>query len=95
MCVLSFIFINFFSSKEDLSWAFEGCTTAGIGCGECKAKLANNINLKMEIPLETKKKLLEKPKALDEIIQDGCCRAKKVAQETLNKVYKVMSFKPS
>ncbi len=90
-----FHFHKLFSSKEDLSWAFEGCTTAGIGCGECKAKLADNINHKMAEPLETKKKLLEKPKALDEIINDGCFRAKRVAQETLNKVYKVMSFKTS
>ena len=90
-----FHFHKLFSSKEDISWAFQGCKTAGIGCGECKAKLAGNINLKMAKPLETKKKLLEKPKVLDEIIEDGCRRAQEVAQETLNKIYKVMSFKAS
>ena len=90
-----FQFHKLFSSKEDLSWAFEGCTTAGIGCGECKAKLAGNINQKMAEPLETKKKLLEKSKDLDEIIEHGSIRAKKVAQKTLDKVYEAMSFKVS
>ncbi len=82
-----------FSSLEDLSWVWNGCTTAGIGCGDCKAKLAENINQQMEEPLEKKKTLLSKTKELDEIIEDGCQRARCVAKETLDQVHQVMSFK--
>ena len=32
------------SSPEDNAWVREGCTTAGIGCVDCKGKLADNMN---------------------------------------------------
>ena len=86
-------FHKLFSKKNELSWVWEGCTTAGIGCGECKAKLADNINQKTAEPLEIKKELLEEPKNLDEMIEHGCQRARKIARKTLNQVYEVMSFK--
>src|SRR4051812_36281142 len=34
---------TFFSSEEDLAWVREGCTTAGIGCVDCKTRLADNM----------------------------------------------------
>jgi tryptophanyl-tRNA synthetase len=30
-------------SQGDLVWVEEGCRSAGIGCGDCKAKLSENI----------------------------------------------------
>src|SRR5256885_11462118 len=32
-----------FSTKETLEWAAQGCRTAGIGCIECKAKMADHL----------------------------------------------------
>jgi len=32
-----------FSTAETLTWAAEGCRTAGIGCIECKAKMADHL----------------------------------------------------
>src|SRR3954471_14933344 len=31
------------SSEADLAWVYQGCTTAGIGCVDCKARLADNM----------------------------------------------------
>jgi tryptophanyl-tRNA synthetase len=81
-----------FSSTEDLEWAQAGCRSAGIGCGDCKARLLGNINRLCEKPRETKKELLNQPKILDEIIADGNSRARKVAQETLSQVKERMKI---
>ena len=87
-----FSYHKLFSSTEDVAWADQGCRTAGIGCGDCKAKLAGNIHQQMEKPLEKKKQLLEQPHVLEDIIEDGCLRARTVAQNTLKQVHKAMSF---
>lgn len=75
-----------FSKPEDLPWVEEGCRTAGIGCGDCKKRLGENVNALMAGPREKKKDLLQRPDALDSIIADGCQRARKHARQTLEKV---------
>lgn len=80
-----------FSKAEDLPWVEEGCRTAGIGCGDCKKKLTENINDLMAKPRQIKKELLQNPKRLDSIIADGCQRAGAVARETLAHVKDRMS----
>ena len=47
----------------------------------------------MEEPREIKKELLNNPKNLDDIIQDGCARARKEANETLRMMRDAMGFK--
>ena len=64
------------SSKEDLDWVESGCRSAGIGCGDCKLRLGNNINALCEEPREKKKELLNNPKQLDSILAEGCQRAR-------------------
>ncbi|MEC9283360.1 MAG: tryptophan--tRNA ligase [Bdellovibrionota bacterium] len=92
-CQAVYKFHKLVSSAEDLSWVEEGCRTAGIGCGDCKARLAENLNKIMEEPREIKKELLNNPKNLDDIIQDGCARARKEANETLRMMRDAMGFK--
>lgn len=75
-----------FSTESDWSWVEKGCRTAEIGCGDCKKRLTERINSLMEAPREKKKELLQKPKALDSIIADGCHRARKKARETIKEV---------
>ncbi len=81
-----------FSRPEDLSWVEEGCRSAGIGCGDCKKKLAENINALMAKPREKKKELLQRSDTLDSIIADGCQRARAKATETLNQVKEWTGF---
>ena len=89
-----FTYHKLFSSSEDLNWVQEGCTTAGIGCGDCKAKLLGNIEALSKKPREKKKELLNQPGLLDEIIRDGCSRARTEAQSTLKIVHEALSHKP-
>ena len=87
-----FTFHKLFSKAEELQWVVQGCTSAGIGCGDCKGKLAENINSLSREPREKKKELLNQAKRLDSIIQDGCDRARKEAQVTLRIVKEHMKL---
>lgn len=84
-----------FSPASDLPWVETGCRTAGIGCGDCKKKLGDNINGLMAKPREKKKELLRSPDTLDSIIAEGCQRARLRAQETLHQVRSWTGFKPA
>jgi tryptophanyl-tRNA synthetase len=87
-----YTFHKLFSSQQDLEWVEPGCRTAGIGCGDCKKRLAENINNKMAKPREKKKELLQHADTLDSIIASGCQRARKHAGETLEQIKQWTGF---
>lgn len=61
----------------------EACTTAGIGCVECKQRVAEAIIRYLE-PLHEKRRKLEKdPAMVDAIIEEGDGRARERARETM------------
>ena len=77
-----------FSAEEPgrLEWVRTGCTTAGIGCIECKAAMAENL-IKWIAPVRERRVQYENnPKRVLEILDDGSNRARKVAQGTMERV---------
>jgi tryptophanyl-tRNA synthetase len=77
-----------FSAEEPgrLEWVRHGCTTAGIGCIECKAAMAENL-IKWIAPVRERRVDYEKhPKRVLEILDDGSNKARKVAQGTMERV---------
>lgn len=90
-----YAFHKLYSTADDLAWVENGCRTAGIGCGDCKKKLGENINAQMAGPLEKKKKLMSEGDNLDSIIADGCARARKEAAKQMEQVRSWTGFKPS
>ncbi len=88
-----YAFHKLYSNSEDLAWVEQGCRTAGIGCGDCKKKLGENINAAMMGPREMKKQLMGDGDKLDMIIADGCDRARKVASRQLEQVRDWTGFK--
>lgn len=81
-----------FSSKEDLAWVEQGCRSAGIGCGDCKGRLGENLNKMMKEPRERKKELLNDSKRLGSIIDEGCQKARAEAQKTLKEIRSAMGW---
>ncbi|KYG65222.1 hypothetical protein AZI87_11715 [Bdellovibrio bacteriovorus] len=81
-----------YSSADDIAWVEQGCRTAGIGCGDCKGRLAANIEKLSVGPREKKKELLNNPGQLDSIIDAGCDKARKEAQKTLEIVRSSMKW---
>lgn len=75
-----------FSTKETLDWAAQGCRTAGIGCIECKAKMADHL-IEWITPVRERRVEYEKhPARVLEVIDEGSKRARKVAQATMERV---------
>jgi len=75
-----------FSTRETLEWAAQGCRTAGIGCIECKAKMADHL-IEWITPVRERRVEYEKhPARVLEILEDGSKRARKVAQRTMERV---------
>jgi tryptophanyl-tRNA synthetase len=77
-----------FSAEERgrLEWVRQGCTTAGIGCIECKSAMAENL-IKWITPVRERRVKYEKsPKQVLEILDEGSNKARKVAQGTMERV---------
>jgi tryptophanyl-tRNA synthetase len=75
-----------FSTKATLEWAAQGCRTAGIGCIECKAKMADHL-IEWITPVRERRLDYEKhPARALEILDDGSKRARVEAQKTMERV---------
>jgi tryptophanyl-tRNA synthetase len=77
-----------FSAEEPgrLEWVRQGCTTAGIGCIECKDAMATNL-IKWIAPVRERRVEYEKnPKRVLEILDEGSKKAGRVAQGTMERV---------
>jgi len=69
-----------------LDWVRKGCTTAGIGCIECKSAMAENL-IKWIAPVRERRLNYEAhPKNALEILDAGSAKARKSAQQTLERV---------
>ena len=75
-----------FSSVETQEWAAAGCRSAGIGCIECKAKMADGL-IQWIAPVRERRVEYEKnPGRVLEILDEGSFQARKVAQQTMIRV---------
>ena len=69
-----------------LEWVRQGCTTAGIGCIECKAAMAENL-IKWIAPVRERRVEYEKrPGRVLEMIDEGSKRARVEAKKTMERV---------
>jgi tryptophanyl-tRNA synthetase len=75
-----------FSSPQTLEWAANGCRTAGIGCIECKAKMADHL-IEWIAPVREQRVRWENDKrGVLEVIDEGSKRARVEAQKTIGRV---------
>src|SRR5882762_1241836 len=75
-----------FSPPETLTWAAEGCRSAGIGCIQCKAKMADHL-IQWIAPIRQRRVEYEKnPARVLEVIDAGSTKARDVAQKTMSRV---------
>jgi tryptophanyl-tRNA synthetase len=75
-----------FSPRSTLDWAAEGCRSAGIGCIECKAKMADHL-IEWIAPIrERRAEYQQHPERVLEVIDAGSLRARQVAKGTMERV---------
>jgi len=75
-----------FSSDADLAWVREGCTTAGIGCVDCKGRLAENILAHFAPYHERRAELLAHPQRVTDALHAGAEKARAIASRTMDEV---------
>ena len=75
-----------FSAPEEIERVNSDCRTAGIGCVECKRMLARNMNAHLEPFRERRAELDRSPDQIWDVLRDGACRARVLAEETMTQV---------
>lgn len=81
-----------FSTKEEQDKVAEGCRTAGIGCIDCKKVLIKNVFNVLEPIWAKRQELINNPGQLQEIVDKGTEKARKVARETMKLVRESMGL---
>jgi tryptophanyl-tRNA synthetase len=81
-----------FSSQQTLAKVYEGCTTAGIGCIECKGWVADAI-VEHLAPIQQRRAHFEqRPALVTEILAAGNQRAQARAEQTMREVRSAMGL---
>src|SRR5579875_2665248 len=60
-----------FSSQETLAKVYDGCTTASIGCIECKSWVADSVVRVLQPIQERRAGFEQNPEQVNEILEDG------------------------
>ena len=81
-----FAYHKLFSLPETIAWSEQGCRSAGIGCVECKAKMADGLVRWIE-PIQAKRKALEAdPQRVWDTLDAGSRKAHAAAGRTMKRV---------
>jgi len=81
-----------YSDQPTRDWVHNGCTTAGIGCLDCKQPVIDAIIAEQRPLHERAQKYLDDPSLVRAIVADGCERARKLAEETMRDVREAMGL---
>ncbi len=81
-----------FSSQETLLKVYEGCTTAGIGCIECKSWVADAIVSTLAPIQERRVHFEQNPALVTDILAEGARRATARAEQTMQEVRSAMGL---
>jgi tryptophanyl-tRNA synthetase len=81
-----------YTSEAVKDWVVKGCTSAGIGCIECKQPVIDEVLAEQAPMHERAQQYLDDPSLVRAIVADGCDVARKMAQETMRDVREAMGL---
>ena len=81
-----------YSDEAGKAWVQKGCTTAGIGCLECKQPVIDGVLAELAPIRERAQPYLDDPTLVKNILADGCDKARKLASETMRDVREAMGL---
>jgi tryptophanyl-tRNA synthetase len=84
-----------YSSDETRAWVRQGCTTAGIGCLECKQPVIEKISADAAMMRERAQPYIDNPGRVREILAAGAVRANAAAAATMQVVRRAMNLIPA
>ncbi|ALK98368.1 tryptophan--tRNA ligase [Massilia sp. WF1] len=81
-----------YSDGATKDWVMQGCTSAGIGCLECKQPVVDAVLAEQAPMHERAQQYLDDPSLVRAIVADGCEKARRLAQETMRDVREAMGL---
>ena len=81
-----------YSDDKTREWATTGCTSAGIGCIDCKKPLIDAILVEQQPMRERAEQYEENPELVKSIVAEGCEKARVIAKSTLEDVRLAMGL---
>ena len=81
-----------YSDKQTLSWVDEGCRSAGIGCIDCKKRLADRVIETQEPFAARANEYLNDKAQVIKILADGKIKAQDEAEKTLKPIRSLMGL---
>jgi tryptophanyl-tRNA synthetase len=81
-----------YSDQATREWVVQGCTTAGIGCLDCKQPVIDAIIREQQPFIERAQRYVHDPQLVRNIVADGCERARALAEETMREVRGAMGL---
>jgi tryptophanyl-tRNA synthetase len=81
-----------YSDAARKDWVQKGCTSAGIGCLECKQPVIEAVLAELAPIRQRAQPYLDDPTLVKSIIADGCDKARKLAVETMRDVRESMGL---
>ena len=81
-----------YSDATRQEWVRQGCTSAGIGCIECKQPVIDAVLAELAPMRERAQTYIDDPTLLKNIVADGCDRARRLATQTMRDVRDAMGL---
>lgn len=81
-----------YSDEKRKQWVRTGCTTAGIGCLDCKSHVIDAVQQELEPIRKRAREFEEQPSLVRNIIAEGCEESRDVARETMEEVRNAMGL---
>jgi tryptophanyl-tRNA synthetase len=85
-------FHKLYSDADTRDWVVKGCTSAGIGCLDCKQPVIDAILKEQQPWRERAETYLTNPKQIHWIVEMGTERARTVARQTMKDVREAMGL---
>jgi tryptophanyl-tRNA synthetase len=85
-------FHKIYSDQGVRDWAWKGCTTAGIGCLDCKQPVIDAVLKELKPIRERALEIEANPEMVRSIINEGCEAARDAARDTMEDVRQAMGL---
>lgn len=81
-----------YSDEDVRGWVRQGCTSASIGCLDCKKPLIDGVLAEQQPMRERAQQYEDNPDLVKTIVSEGCERARNIAKSTLEDVRQAMGL---
>jgi len=81
-----------YSDADTRQWVWDGCRSAGIGCLDCKKRVADVIVAEITVIRQRAAEYQENRDLVRGIVAEGCEKARDVARRTLEEIHQAMGM---